>query len=111
MFIGGTAEAEAPILWPPDLKSGLIGKDPDDGKDGRQEEKRATENEMVGWHHRLNGHEVEQAPGVGEGQGSLVCCSPWGCKESNTTERLNNNVFSIHRSFLLLISFPVVIGF
>ena len=67
MFIGGTAEAEAPILWPPDLKSGLIGKDPDDGKDGRQEEKRATENEMVGWHHRLNGHEVEQAPGNSEG--------------------------------------------
>ena len=110
--IGRTdAEAEAPILWPPDAKSWLVRKDPDAGKDWRQEEKGATENEMVGWHHRLNGHEVEQAPGVGEGQGSLVCCSPWGCKESNTTERLNNNVFSIHRSFLLLISFPVVIGF
>ena len=62
-----------------------LGKDPDAGKDRRQEEKGTTEDEMVGWHHRLDGHEFEQAPGDGEGQGSLVCCSPWGCKESDTT--------------------------
>ena len=83
-FIGRT-DTEAPILWPPDLKSWLIGKDPDAGKDGRQEEKRQTEDEMVGWHHRLNGHEFEQAPGVGAGQGCLACCSPEGRKESDTT--------------------------
>ena len=67
------------------MKSRLIGKDPDDGKDQRQEEKEMTEDEMVGWHHHLNGHESEQAPGGGEGQGSLVCCSPWGHKESDMT--------------------------
>ena len=88
--IGRTdAEAATPILWPPDVKNWLIRKDPDAGKDRRQEETEITEDEMVGWHHRLNGHEFEQAPGVGDGQGSLVCCSPWGCKESDTTERLN----------------------
>ena len=82
IFFGRTdAEAEAPILWPPDVKSWLIIKDLDAGKDWRQEEKGKTEDEMVGWHHWLNGHEFEQAPGDGEGQGSLVCCSPWGCKE------------------------------
>ena len=87
MFIGRTdAEAEVPILWPPDGKNRLIGKDPDDGKDWRQEEKGTTENVMVGWHHRLDGHEFEQALGVGDGQGSLVRCSPWGRKESDTTE-------------------------
>ena len=85
------AEAEAPILWPPDEKSWLIGEDPDAGKDWGQEEKGATEDEMVGWHHQLNGHEFEQTLGDGEGQGSLVCCSPWGCKEPYMTERLNNN--------------------
>ena len=74
------AEAEAPILWPPDVKSPLFGKDPDAGKDGGQEEKRTTEDEMVGWHHQLSGHEFEQALGVGGGQGSLACCSPWGHK-------------------------------
>ena len=83
------AEAEAPILWPPDVKSWPIGKDPDAGKDWRQEEKGATEDEMVGWHHRLDGHEFEQAPGVGDGQGRLACCSSWGCKELDTTEWLN----------------------
>ena len=89
IFIGRTdAEAEAPILWPPDAKSRLTRKDPDAGKDWRQEEKGMTE-EMVGWHHRLDGHEYEQAPGVDDGQGSLACCSPWGCKESDTTEQLN----------------------
>ena len=90
IFIGKTdAEAETPILWPPDEKSWLIGKDPDAGKDWRQEEKGTTEDEMVGWYHRLNGHEVEQALGVGDGQLSLVCCSPWGRKESDTAEWLN----------------------
>ena len=66
-----------------------LGKAPDAGKDGRQKEKGTTEDEMVGWHHRLNGHEFEQAPGVGDGQGGLVCCSSWGCKELDTTEVLN----------------------
>ena len=68
------AEAEAPIPWPPDTKRCLIGKDPDAGRDWRQEEKGTIEDEMLGWHHRLNGHESEQAPGDGEGQGSLACC-------------------------------------
>ena len=90
IFIGRTdAEAEAPILWPPDAKNWLTGKDPDAGKDWRQEETGMTKDEMVGWHHRLNGHKFKQAPGNGEGQGSLVCCSPWGLKESDTTEQLN----------------------
>ena len=84
-------EAEAPILWPPGSKSRLIGKDPDAGKDGGQEEKGMTEDEMVGWHHRLNRYESEQIPRDGEGLGSLVCCSPWGCKELDMTEQLNNN--------------------
>ena len=81
----GRTDAEAPILWPPDTRSRLIGKDPDAGKDWRQE-KGITEDEMVTWHHWLNGHEFEQALGDGEGQGSLACCSRWGCKESDTTE-------------------------
>ena len=79
------AEAKAPILWPPDGKNWLIGKDPDAGKDWRQEEKGVTENEMVGWHLRLDGHEFEQTTGDGEEQGSLMCCSPCGCKELDTT--------------------------
>ena len=83
------AEAEVQILWPPDAKSWLIGKDPDAGKDWRQEEKGTTEGEMVGWHQWLDGHEFEQAPRVGDGQGGLVCCSPWGRRESDTTEWLN----------------------
>ena len=92
IFIGRTdAEAEAQILWPPDVKSWLIRKDPDAGKDWSQEQKGMTEDEMVRWHHWLNGHEFEQAPGVGDGQGSLECCSPWGCKELDTTEWLNSN--------------------
>ena len=83
IFIGRTdAVAETPIIWPPDVKNWLIWKDPDAGKDWRSEEKGSTEDEIVGWHHRLNGHEFEQAPGDGEGQGSLACCSPWGRKES-----------------------------
>ena len=90
IFIG-RSDAEAPILWSPDVKSWLIWKDPDAGKDWGQEEKEAREDEMVGWHHRLNGNEFEQTWGDGEGQGSLACCSPWGSKELDTTEWLNNN--------------------
>ena len=90
MFIGRTdVEAETPIFWPPDLKSWLVWKDPDAGKDWGQEEKGMTGDEMVGWHHWRDGQELEKAPGVGDGQGSLACCSPWGRKESDTTERLN----------------------
>ena len=90
VFIWGTDnEAETPILWPPDAKNWLTGKDADAGKDWRQEEKGMTEEEMVGWHYQLDGHEFEQAPGVGDGQESLVCCSPQGRKESDTTEGLN----------------------
>ena len=92
IFIARTdSEDVDPILWAPDGKNWLIGKDPDAGKDWRQEQKRMTEDEMVGWHHRLNGHEFEQAPGDGEGQGSLECYSPWGHKELDTTEWLNND--------------------
>ena len=83
------AEAEAPILWLPDVKNWLTGKDPDAGEDWRQEEKGTTEDEMVGWHHQLSGHVLEQTLGVGDRQGSLACGSPWGRKESDTTERLN----------------------
>ena len=86
IFIGRTdAEAEAPILWPPDGKNWLIGKDPDAEKDWGQKDKGMTEDEVVGWHRGLDGHEFEQALGDGEGQGSLVCCSPWGRKESDMT--------------------------
>ena len=87
----GRTDAEAPILWPPDAKSWLTGKDPDAGKDWRQEEKGMTADEMVGWDHQLNAHEFEQALGDSDGQGSLACCSPWGCKELDTTEQLNKN--------------------
>ena len=90
IFIGRTdAEADAPILWPPDATNWLIGKDPHAWKDWRQEEKGTTEDEIVGWHHQLDGHEFEYAPGAGDGQGILACCSSWGCKESDMTKRLN----------------------
>ena len=89
MFISFLPHTEAPILWPPDEKNWLIGKDSDAGKDWRQEEKQMTGNGMVGWHQWLDGHEFEQAPGVGDGQGGLACCSPWSRKESDTTEWLN----------------------
>ena len=91
LFIGRTdVEAETPIRCPPDVKNWLIGKDPDAGKDWRQEEKGMTEDEMVGCNHQLDGHEFEQASGVGDGQGSLSCCSPWGRKECDSTEWLNS---------------------
>jgi len=84
IFIGRTdAEAETPVLWPPDAKNWVFGKDPDAGENLRQEEKGTTEDKVVGWHHWLGGHEFEQAPGVGGGQGSLACCSP-GVSESWT---------------------------
>ena len=90
IFIGRTdAEVETPILWPPDVKNWLIWKDPDAGKDWRLEEKWLTEDEMNGWHHWLDGHEFEQPLGVGDGQESLACCSLWGHKESDMTERLD----------------------
>ena len=91
IFTGRTeAEDEAPIIWPPDAKSQLIGKDPDAGKNWWQKEKRASEDEMVGWHHWLNGYEFQQTPGNSIAQGSLACCSSWGHKELDTTEELNN---------------------
>ena len=90
VFIGRTdAEAKTPILWPLDAKNWLIWKDPDAGKDWRQEEKGATEDEMVGWYHQLYGYGFGWTPGVGDGQGSLASCDSWGCKESDTTEQLN----------------------
>ena len=91
MFIVKTdAKAETPILWLPDTKNWFIGKDPDAGKGWRQEEKVTTDDEMVGWHHQLDGYEFGQALRViGDGQGTLACCSPWGCKDSDTTEQLN----------------------
>ena len=90
IFIGRTdAEAETPILWPRAVKNWLIWKDPDDGNDWRQEEKGTAEDKIVGWHHWLDGHEFNKAPEVGDGQGSLAYCSPWGHKELNMTEQLN----------------------
>ena len=90
VFIGRTdAKAETPILWPPHAKSWLIGKDSDAGRDWGQEEKGMTEDEMAGWHHRLNGHEFEWTLGVGNGQGGLACYDSWGRKESDMTEGLN----------------------
>ena len=90
VFIGrNDAKAETPILRPPDTKSWLIWKDTDARKDWGQEDKGKTEDEMVGWHHRLNGHEFRWTLGVGDGQRGLACCSSWGCKESDMTEQLN----------------------
>ena len=83
------AKAETPVLWPPHAKSWLIGKDSDAGRDWGQEGKETTEDEMAGWHHRLDGCESEWPPGDGDGQGGLVCCNSWGRKESGMTERLN----------------------
>ena len=104
IFIERTdAEAEAPVLWPPDVKSRLTGKDPHAGKDWRrQEEKGTTEDEMVGWHHWLNGHEFAQTPGESEGQGSLAGYCSWDHKESDTTEQLNNNKCIIFLKYTII---------
>ena len=94
LFIGKTNfEAEAPILWPPDAKNWLIRKDPDSGKDWRQEEKGTTKDEMVEWYHQLDGCEFEQIPGVGDGQGSLVCCSLWGHRIGHDWATELNQIF------------------
>ena len=96
VFIGRTdAEAEAPIFWPPDVESQFIWKDPDAGKYWGQEEKGTTKDKMVGWHHWLNGPEFEQAPGVGEGQGNLLCCSPWDSQASSPTLQFRSINFSM----------------
>ena len=107
VFIGRTdVEAETPILWPLDVESWLIWKDPDAWKDWGQEEKGMTEDEMVGWHHWHNGHGFGWIPGVGDGQGGLACCSSWGCKELDTTERLHFHALekemATHSSLLAL---------
>ena len=102
IFIGRTdAEPEAPVLWPPDTKSILIRKDHDAGKDWRQGEKGTTEDEMVGWHHWLNGRELKQAPGIGNGQGSLPCCSPWGGKELDMTEWPKNSNKVVEQLYIM----------
>ena len=106
VFIGRTdAEAETPILWPPHVKGWLIGKDSDAGRDWGQEEKGTTEDEMAGWHHRLEEHEFEWTPGVGGGQGGLACCNSWGRKESDTTEWLNWTELSLPACYRLISPF------
>ena len=90
------AKAEAPVLWPPHVKSWLIGKDSDAVRDWGQQEKGTTEDEMAGWHHWLDGRESEWTPGVGDGQGGLACCDSWGHKESDTTEWLNWTELTIY---------------
>ena len=109
IFIGRTdAKAETPILWPPEVKNWLLRSDSDAGKDWRQEEKGTTEDEIVGWDHRLDEHEFEPTPGFGDGQRNLACCSPWSHKESDMTERLNWLLlwilFHLHPTFLLVVS-------
>ena len=119
VFFGrNDAKAETPVLWPPHAKSWLIRKDPDAGRGWGQEEKGTPEDEMAGWHHQLDGHEFEWTLGDGDGQGGLVCCDSWGCKESDTTEWLNwtelnwvSNYFYVTLSFcfetLELVFYPV----
>ena len=107
VFIGRTnAEAETAILWPPHGKSWLIGKDPDAGRDWGQEEKGTTEDEMAGWHHRLDEHEFGWTPGVADGLGGMACCNSRGCKESDTTEWLNWTLPSVLLKILFLVPFP-----
>ena len=114
IFIGRTdAEADDPILWPPDVKTWLIGKDPDTGKDWGQEEKGMTENEMIGWCQWLNGHGFVWTLGVDDGQGGLVCCGSWGHKEFNTTKWLNwtiSNCFKYISSTLNIYAFYIFIN-
>ena len=103
VFTGRTdVEAETPILRPPDGKSWLIGKDPDAGKDWGQEEKGTTEDEIVGWHHVLDGHGFQWKPGVGDGEGNLRCWDSWGRKESDTGERLNWSILYYTQQKVLL---------
>ena len=105
IFIGRTdAEAEPLILWLPDAKSWLIGKDSDAGKDWNQKEKRVTENEIIGWHHQLNGHECKQILGDSEGLGSVASCSPWGHKELDMTYQLNKN------NSILIVAAPIYVS-
>ena len=118
VFIGRTdVEAETPILWPPDVNSShtlfnwLIWKGPDAWKDSRREEKGKTEDEMAGWHHRLNGHEFGYTPGAGDGQGGLTCCGPWGLKESDTTEQLNWTELNFHLRWLRSYRFLLMLRF
>ena len=111
IFTGRTdAKAEAPILWPLDSKSQLIGEDPDSGKDWGQKEKGMAEDEMFGWYHQLNGHEFEQAPGDSEGQGILTCCSPWG-RRVRHEQRLNNNPCPWPHPNFALVSSLVTLGY
>ena len=106
LFFGRTdGKAETPVLWPPDVKSWLIGKDPDSGRDWGQEEKGMTEDEMAGWHHGLDGHESEWTPGVGDGQGGLACCDSWGSKELDMTERLNWTEACLFSTFVICLDF------
>ena len=109
VFIGGTdVETETPVPWPPDVKRWLIWKDPDAGKDWGQEEKGTTEDEMVGWHHGLDGHKSEWTPGVGDGQGGLECCDSWGLKKLDTTEWLNWTKYLIILSIFSCTCWPSV---
>ena len=111
IFIGRTdVEAATPILWPPDAKNWLIWKDLDVGKDWGQEEKGTTEDEMVGWHQRLNGHGFGWTLGVGDGQGGLVCCGSWGCKESDMTEWLNWTELASSSVLLIYVSIFIIVG-
>ena len=111
MFIGGTdVEAETPILWPPDAEGWFIWKDPDAGKDWGQEEKGMTEDDMVGWHHRLDGHGFGWTLGVGDGQGGLACCGSWSHKESDMSKCLNWTELMINYFFLGFSFFNIIIN-
>ena len=112
VFFGrNDAEAETPVLWPPHVKSWLIGRDSDAGRDWGQEEKRTTEDEMAGWHHRLDGHEFEWTPGVGDRQGGLACCSSWGRKDLDMTEWLNWTELNGTVHSIIPITYDPVINF
>jgi len=109
VFIGrNDAKAETPVLWPPHVKSWLIGKDSDAGRDWGQEEKGPTEDEMAGWHHRLDGHESEWTLGVGDGQGGLACCDSWGHRESDMTEWLNWSLLSLLKKMRPTMSIKII---
>ena len=108
VFIGRTdAEAETPLPWPPDAKCWFIWRDPDAGKDWGQEEKGTTEDEIVGWHHRLDRHGFGWTPGVGDRQGGLACCGSWGRKESDTIERLNWSEYILPYSLSSLVNYQI----